>query len=474
MTRKRDSKKRSSSRGRKKRAGARSRAKPKLELTFYGGVGEVGRSCFLLSFGQKKFLLDAGIKVGGQKGKNEVPSLPIKLMKSIDVIIVSHAHIDHSGFIPFIVKKGFRGKIFTTKPSRDVIQLLLSDAVNVSQENKQAIYDHNDVAKTLSLMEAAEFNVPLTLAKNVSLTFYNAGHILGSAMALLSFNGTNLLYSGDFSLRDSMLLPKASVPAEKIDVLLIESTYGKKEDVAPSLKTAGRQLADAVEKALKRGGKVLIPVFAVGRGQEVMLVLENYVRSGYTKPLSIFVDGMVLRANRICRHNVIYCREEIPRRILLADDDPFKSPFIKAPVSKNKSEVFKEKRSVILSTSGMLSGGPALFYLKRLAPEKKNLILFVGFQAPGTLGARILSGEREVEVRGQKLKVKAEVKRVRFSGHSDFKQLVELVELSRAENVFIVHGDAPEELAEHLRKKLKKKVFLPGQNQSFQFPVKSK
>ena len=453
---------------RKKRKKPAKASKPKIELTFYGGAGEVGRSCFLLKLGSKKILLDAGIKVGGPEGQNQYPSLPAKPMKSLDAIIVSHAHIDHSGYLPFIVKKGFRGKIYTTKPSRDVIHLLLSDAVSVSKEQKQAIYSETDVERTMSLMEAVEFNTPLPLYKNLSITFYNAGHILGSSMVLFSFNGKNLLYSGDFSMRDSMLLPRASIPAEKIDYLLMESTYGGKEDESPSLKTASRQLADAIEKALKRGGKVLVPVFAVGRGQEVMLALENYVRSGYIPPLSIFVDGMVLRANRVCRHNVVYCREEIPRRILLADDDPFKSPFIKTPISKDKREVFKAKRAVILSTSGMLSGGPALFYLKKLASSKKNLILFVGFQAPGTLGAKIIKGERNLSIRGKKFKLNAQVKSVKFSGHSDFNQLVELVKLTSPRKVFIVHGDAPELLAQHLRKKLKKQAFIPKNNQSFE------
>jgi predicted metal-dependent RNase len=250
----------------------------------------------------------------------------------------------------------------------------------------------------------------------------------------------------------------------------MECTYAGKNDILPSLQKVSKELADTIKDTLKRGGKVLIPSFAVGRGQEVMFVVENYIRSGYLPELDIWLDGMVTRANRICRHNVVFLRPEIPNRILMADDDPFKSPFFKEPRSRNKKEVFKSKKAVIIATSGMLSGGPSVSYFKALSRSKKNCILMVGYQAEGSLGRELLDGKKIVSLRGKKIHVNCSVKRVKFSGHADYNGLLNFASSINAEKTFLIHGEKEKlpEFQKTLEKKLKKQVVIAAEREPLQ------
>jgi len=439
-----------------------------LSLSFFGAASEVGRSSILAEFSGKSVMLDAGIKVGREN--NEFPEIPLELPSKLSAIILSHAHLDHIGFVPALVKHGFKGKIYCTKPTRDLMQVLLADAFAISKERGQELYSIHDVEKTMDLVHVVEYGKQHLIGKNFSFKLLPAGHIIGSAMILLKFGQRHLLYTGDFNSRETNLLSACKAPREKIDVLITESTYGSKKDLLPALKAVSRDFADAVNGTFILGGKVLVPIFAVGRGQELMLVLENYIRSGYLPSDTIvFLDGMVNSVNKICRNNVVFLRPEIPARILNSDDDPFKSHFFRIPKSRTKSDVFKEENSVILSTSGMLTGGPSVSYFKRLAKEERNLIALVGFQSSGSLGRELLEGAREVEIKGKKFAVNAAVKKFGFSGHSDFLGLFEFCRKVNAPKVFIVHGEPSKQLefANSIRNRLKKEAIVPLQGEAF-------
>jgi len=416
----------------------------------------------LLETEKYKILVDAGIQVG--KEKNAYPLIPEGLAKKLDAIIVCHAHIDHTGYVPFLVKQGFKGNIFATTPTRDIMHLLLSDAAKIAKENKTVFYNTKDIEKTMKLVKALGFGKETEILQGIKLKFLNAGHILGSAEALIKADEKSILYSGDINTRESNLLLPAELPKEKIDVLIMESTYAGKKDILPSLQKSSKELADEIKNTLKRNGKVLIPSFAVGRGQEVMFAVENYVRSRYLPEMDIWLDGMLTRANRICRHNVVFMKPEIPNRILMADDDPFKSPYFKQPKSKNKKEVFQSKKAIIISTSGMMSGGPALGYFKRLAPFEKNAVIFVGYQAEGTLGRELIEGKKTVEIRGQKIKVRCRIKQAKFSGHADYNGLLGFALGVNAEKTLLIHGEKNKlpEFRETLEKRLKKTVLVPN------------
>lgn len=439
-----------------------------LLLSFFGAASEVGRSSILAEFDGRKVLLDAGIKVGRER--NEFPEIPVEIPAELSAIILSHAHLDHIGFVPALVKHGFRGKIYCTKPTRDLMHILLADAVFISKERGQELYSAHDVERAMALVRVVPYNKLFPLGRHFSFKLLPSGHIIGSAMVLLKYGRRHLLYTGDFNTRETSLLQACRAPREKIDVLVSESTYGSRKDSLPSLKAVSKDFADAVNGTFLLGGKVLVPVFAVGRGQELMLVLENYIRSGYLPSDSVvFLDGMVNSVNKICRNNVVFLRPEIPARILNSDDDPFKSPLFKTPRSRSKGEVFKAENAVILSTSGMLTGGPSVSYFRKLAHGERNLIAFVGFQGEGSLGRELLEGSRSVLLKGRKIHVRAAVKKFGFSGHADFLGLFEFCRKVNAQKVFLVHGEPSKQLefSNTVRNKLKKQAIVPSQGEVY-------
>ena len=223
--------------------------------------------------------------------------------------------------------------------------------------------------------------------------------------------------------------------------LIIESTYAAKKDRHPSLKEASKILVDIIKDTFARGGKVIIPTFAIGRGQEILFTLESHMRSGALGKTKIYVEGMINKALRIYRHNAYYANDDIKKRILMSEDDPFKSLFFHRPRSKDRKDVLEEP-SIIVSTSGMLSGGPALFYLEKFAPDPKNKMIFVGYQARGTLGRKILEGAQTIMLNEKEIQLRLKVEKVRLSAHADFNELQQFADGIRGlKNIFLVHGE---------------------------------
>jgi len=428
-----------------------------LKIKFYGGAREVGRSAFLVTDGDSNLLLDAGVKLGAQ-GKEQFPLIRPRDARNIQSIAISHTHLDHVGFLPMLYKMGCKAQSYATKPTRDMTQLLLADYLRI--QGRDAVFSQKDIGRAMAKMNMVEYKE--TVGKKLKFSFHNAGHILGSAITLVR-GSRKLVYSADFNLTESMLLS----PAEKkftASTLLMESTYGGKQDQLPTTRQARAEFIKSIDTTLKKGGKVLIPSFAVGRGQEILFVLENYMRSGALEKVPIWVDGMIIKANRIYRHNVIYCKDEIQKRILMSDEDPFKSPLFKQPSTRGRSEVTRDGPAIIVSTSGMMSGGPAITYFKRLAADKKNKLILVGYQARGTLGNKLLSGDKQIEFNEELIRVNMSVEQVHFSAHADQKQLIEFAKGIRGlKKVILVHGDPrkQDELAPELRR-LKYEVEIPG------------
>ena len=419
-----------------------------MELTFLGGAREVGRSA-VLAEGKQKILLDCGIKMAKDE---DFPLIDNALAKSLDSVVVSHAHLDHSGYVPALFAAGYEGKVILTKPTRDLCQLLLADALRL-QKNFSP-YNQEDINTFLKNTEIVEYNHH-TKAE-WPIRFQEAGHILGSAITEV-FAEKKIIYSGDINTRASRLL-EGAVQGLEGEVLVLESTYGRRTDRHPSFNSIGRQLIDAINSTLRKGGKVIIPTFAIGRGQEILFTLENYLRSGGLHKSPIFLDGMITKALRIYRHNAVYLKREIQQRILTSDDDPFKSEAYLVPQTKDKSDVLEKEEAIILCTSGMLNGGPVLTYLKKLGNDRKNKIILVGFQAKGSRGRLLLEGAEELEIDDEKIPIRLEVAQAPFSGHSDHPELVNFARsIKGLKKVFVVHGEgeAPFELAEEIEKRCK-------------------
>ncbi|MBI5036535.1 MBL fold metallo-hydrolase [Candidatus Micrarchaeota archaeon] len=416
-------------------------------IRFLGGAEEVGRSCFLVE-GTKKTLLDCGVKLAEEE--EEFPLIEMAEARKIDSIILSHAHLDHSGFLPYLYREGCRAKCFTTKPTRDLIQVLLADYARL---NEGSAYKEKDILKLLKSTTLMEYGK----AKE-GVVMHNAGHIIGSAITELQTDGHKILYTGDLNLRPTRLLEGARKGYEA-DTLIIESTYGSKKDKHPSLKDVSNRLVSMAKETFANGGKVLIPTFAIGRGQEILFMLENYMRSGALEETPIYLDGMVNKVLRIYRHNALYLKKEIQYRILSSDDDPFKSEHYFVPKTKDRSDVFEQERAIILATSGMLNGGPVLTYVKKLGPHKENTLILVGFQAKGTRGRELEEGAEELTIDGQIVPINLGVERANISGHSDHVDLVDFARnVKGLKNILVVHGEPEKsrELADALQKIHKK------------------
>ncbi len=426
-----------------------------MKITFYGGVGEVGRSCALLEDNEKNLLLDAGIKLGE---KIELPIIPEEKFGKIRNVFVSHAHLDHSGFLPHIYAKEFTPpRVFVTKPTRDLMGVLLADYLKIQKLREQKLYfGEGEVDEVMRHAKIEEFGK--TFNADFDVMLYNAGHILGSAMALVENSGRKVLYTGDISMRNTRIMEGAHRGIHA-DTLIVESTYGGKEDIIPGAKESMKKFVDSINETLTAGGFVLVPSFAVGRAQEILLALEDHMRSGALVRAPIYIDGMISKAMRIYRQNVIYASESIKMRILTSDDDPFRSRFFHMSRTKGREDVFKEP-AIIITTSGMLLGGPALIYLEKMHPDPKNKLIIIGYQAEGTLGRRLLSGEKKVKIGEQEIELRMKIENIKISGHADHNELLQFIKGTKGlKKVFLVHGEKGDELREDLEKDYE--VMLP-------------
>ena len=427
----------------------------KITLSFYGGVGEVGRSSYLLKKRKKSLMLDCGVKLGEEL---EYPQIPEDELKNLKEVFVSHAHLDHSGYLPHLYSNNYFPKIITTKPTRDLMAVLLSDYRRIQ---KKPEFSQKDVDKTIKHVEIREYGQNKDQFK---YSLFQSGHIIGGAMIKIEEKG-GILYTGDICMRKTRVLG-GCFRGVKSKTAIVESTYGSKNNLLPNMKEESARMISLITKTIKEGGFVLIPSFAVGRAQEILLLLDDYMQSGALPKVPIYVDGMINKVMRIYRHNAIYANEDIKRKILMSDYDPFNSSNFKKPRTKDRSDVLKEP-CIIVSTSGMISGGPILYYIEKLSDEPKNLLLFVGYQAEGTRGRKILDGAKEVELEDEKkIKIKMKIESIRISGHADYNELIQFVKgIKGLEKIYFVHGES-KDLKEDLEKKYE--IIFPKIGESFE------
>ena len=437
-----------------------------IRAGMFGAFREVGRSALLIETKNTKILLDCGINQASTNPEEAYPLLnflnfPIS---DLDAVVISHAHMDHVGFLPFLFKAGYDGPVYMTPPTKELAALLQRDFLNVTKKylGVDSPYDKKDIQKELKNIITIEYNEVFDISPEVKLTFYNAGHILGSAITHLHIGEGkhNVVYSGDFKFGFSHLFNAAETNISRIETLFIESTYGGKNNILPSRRESDKQLIEVILKTVKKKGSILIPVFSVGRSQEIMLVLENYARE-HEWNIPVWIDGMILEASAIHTAYPDYLKNSLRRRIL-SNDSPFEWEFIKLAYGKDKKEIVEGEPSVILAPSGMLTGGPSVEYLKYMAENKRNTIIFVGYQSPMTLGYKIQEGIKEIPIMidGQlkTLNIKMSVETVEgFSGHSDRNQLIAwLGNLnSKPKTVYTMHGSftRPVELKNYIMHK---------------------
>ena len=419
-----------------------------LRVTALGGCREVGRNAFLLSTPETRILIDCGVSVGSE-GMPYLYVPEVSPISNLDAVVITHAHLDHSGLVPLLFLYGYDGPIYTTQPTRDLMALLLLDYIEVSaREGKKIPY------KSAMIRDAIRHTIPLKygevtdISPDVKLTFYNAGHILGSAIAYFhmgnGYGSHNIVFTGDIKYERTFLFDPAFNAFPRPDTLVIESTYGGPNDQQPSRREAERNLKDEIERTIKRGGKVIIPAFAVGRSQEVMIALE-----GMQLDVPVYLDGMIWEATSVHTAYPEYLNRSLKNSIFQGENPFLSDIFVQVDDADKRKEVIEEKESsIILATSGMLNGGPVLEYLKELAADEKNTLIFVGYQAEGTLGRRIQKGWNEIQLsdagKMRNIKIGMDIRTVDgFSGHSDRNQLIEFVRGIRPlpSKVICMHGE---------------------------------
>ena len=429
----------------------------RVRIVALGGFQEVGRSAILVQTDESNILLDCGIKPSLSGDEYPYIYMPEFDIDQLDAVIVTHAHLDHCGLIPYLFKYGYKGPIYCTAPTRDLMKLLQEDYIQVSiKEGRTPLYSKKDIYDAIAHTVTLEYGEVTDIAPDVKLTLHDAGHILGSALAHLHIgNGLcNIVYTGDFKFERTALLEAAGYRFPRLEVLIMESTYGGREDYMRSREETEREFLRILNQTLLRKGKVLIPVLAVGRAQEIMLVISNAINKNILPEVPVYIEGMMNEVTAIHLAYPEFLSREMREKIY-KDEIPLLSEyFVAVDDPQKRLEVAEGDPCIILATSGMLMGGPVLEYLRLLADDPRNSLVFVSYQIEGTLGRRILDGQREIEFVDQTGKIKLirlqlEVYRVEgFSGHSDRRQLIRYVSrvTPRPEKIILCHGEKSKSL----------------------------
>jgi metallo-beta-lactamase family protein len=436
-----------------------------MKIKFIGAAREVTGSKHLITTGKgKRILLDCGMFQG--KGL-ETDGMNRDLMfdpSMIDHIILTHAHIDHAGLIPYMYKLGFRGSVICSNATRDLCSIMLADSAYIQEHDtltfnkKRAkkglplvtpIYTRDDAAACMSLFIGVPNNMKFRIDDNIKVRFTNTGHMLGSGVANIEITENNqvkkIAYTGDIGRPADPILASPQ-PFLQSDILITESTYGDR--LHQPVEDAEEELLDIINyTCTTKGGKLIIPAFSVGRTQEVVYALNNFFNAGRLPQIDVFVDSpLAVNATTVFRMHP-ECFNEKFASVLEKDSDPFgfKNLFYITRQEDSKKLNDHKKPCIIISASGMAEAGRVKHHLANNISDPKNTILMVGYCAPTTLGARILSGAKEVSIHGNPYEVKAEVKKIEsYSGHGDYREMAAFLncqDKSKLQKTFIVHGE---------------------------------
>ena len=453
--------------------------RPGVRIQFLGATGTVTGSKYLVGHGRSQVLVDCGLFQGFKalrlRNWSAFPFDPAAL----DAVILTHAHIDHSGALPLLARAGFRGKVWCTPSTLELCRILLPDSARLQEEQAEhanrhgwskhhpalALYTREDAQRALELLHAVEFDHVFTPSRGMTARLAPAGHILGAASAELRAEGLTLALSGDLGRADDVMMRPPAPPGDA-DFLVLESTYGER---LHDRGDAAATLADVVSRTVARGGKVIIPSFAVGRAQAVLLLLHRLKASGaIPSTVPIFVDSPMA-----CDVTALYRRRHAEHRIDARECAALgrAAAYVRDPEESRRLDE-SSFPSVIIAGSGMAAGGRVLFHLKRFAPDPRSTVLFTGFQAGGTRGAAMVAGAKEVKIHGAYVPVRCEVRNLEMlSAHADRDGLLAwLGGFARAPSrIFLTHGEpaAAERLRVAIREGLGWTAEVPDYRDAF-------
>ena len=421
-----------------------------VRVSGLGGCRQVGRSCFLIQTEESNVLMDAGIDPAAESGSTEnFPYLnaPELDLKDLDAVVVSHAHMDHIGMIPYLYKMGYDGPLYCTEPTRDLMIMLTLDYIGLAHsENNRAPYDSKAIKKAVKRTITPEYGEVTDITPDMRLTLKNAGHIIGSSLVHLHVGEGlhNILYTGDYNYDNTEMLRQAETDFQRVETMITESTYGGRDDEQTPREKANKNFLSKVKQTLNKGGKVIVPAFAVGRSQEVLgLLADEMDRSYFDYP--VYIDGMIRDVNALHTAYPEFLSNKVQKKVFEEENSPFLQDNIETIGSHNeRNEVFEEGPCIILTTSGSLTGGPVLSYLEKEAEKEENALIFVGYQFAGSLGRKIQNGAEKVKINDEKVEVNLNVSTVSgFSAHSDREQIIDFAKNLRStpNRIFTNHGE---------------------------------
>jgi hypothetical protein len=423
-----------------------------IRITALGGGRQVGRSCFLLQTPISKVLIDCGIDVSSS-GKDKYPYLeaPELDISTLDAVVLSHAHLDHSGLIPYLYKMGYKGPVYMTAPTRDISALMALDFIGVAYKQAAApLFKSTDIRSMVKHSISLNYQEVTDITPDIRITMYNAGHTLGSAMIHFNIgNGLhNYVYSGDMKFGKTRALEAATTYFPRLETLQLEATYGGKDNNYPARKESEEELLTFINEVVKNGGKVLLPELGTGHAQEKMLILEDAMRNGKLPKVPIYIDGMIWDINAIHTAYPDFLSNAL-RANIFADNNPFTSEiFSQVGSPHERKNVIEGGPCIILATSGMLVGGASVEYLREFADSPNNGLCLSCYQPAGGLGRQIKEGLKEAkfEVNGKTEIVPIRLKVISidgFSGHSSRNELMAFINTitPKPRKVIINHGE---------------------------------
>ena len=425
-----------------------------VRITFLGSARQVGRSAILVKTRESEILMDCGINPGSRNAIGTYPRLDVEEfdLSRLDAVVISHAHLDHCGFLPYLYKYGYNGPVYCSEPTSSVMTLLQSDYIDVTRkEGKAPPYSAEEISEAILHTIPLGYGEVTDISPDIRLTLHNAGHILGSSISHLHIGQGlhNIVYTGDFKYGPTALLQPASSYFPRVETLIMESTYGGPDNFTPSREETESMFVDICNNILKEG-KVLIPVPAVGRAQEILMVINKHMNEGDLLAVPVYIEGMISEATGIHTAYPDYLSHEVRDQIIKEGANPFESDYFTVVKQHDmRDEIVEGGPCIVMATAGMMEGGPVREYFKLLAPDENNGIVFVSYQVAGTMGRRVQSGMGSAQMYGNDgkmeiINIAMSIHIVQgFSGHSDRRQLMNYVRRLKPSprRVYVVHGE---------------------------------